>query len=83
MNHEQTKIVRIEIDGRIRRQITLSQPATLAEIWNLPQILELGPHRMARLGADGVAYVSVNSASYEAWLLAAKLADDLPVYEKW
>ncbi len=73
MNHDQTKIVRIEIDGCIRRQITLSQPVTLAEVWRLPQIVDLGPHRMARLGADGVAYVSVNSASYETWLLAAEL----------
>ena len=73
MGHDQTKTVRIEIDGRVRRQITLPQPATLAEVWRLPEIAKLGPHRMARLGQDGVVYVSVDSASYEAWRLATKL----------
>ena len=73
MNHDQTKIVRIEIDGRIRFQFMLDHPATLAEVWRLPQVSQFGPQRMARLGADGVAYVSIDSASYEAWRLTTEL----------
>ncbi len=67
MNHLQTKTVRIEAGGRIRRQLTLSRSATLSEVWHLPEVASLGPHRMARLGQDGVAYVSIDSTSFEAW----------------
>ena len=67
MNHLQTKTVRIEVEGRISRQLTLSEPLTLSEVWYLPEVASLGPHRMAGLGQDGVAYASIDSTSFEAW----------------
>ena len=73
MNNYETKTVRVEVNGRVRHQFTLDQPVTLAEVWRLPQITPFGPHRMARLGVDGVAYVSIDSVSYEAWRLATEL----------
>ena len=67
MDSSKTKTVRITVDGRIMRQMTLSSPVTLAEVWHLPEVVQLGPYRMAKLGPDGVAYVSTDSASFELW----------------
>lgn len=73
MRHDQTKTVRIKVSGRDMCEIILDQPATLAEVWRLPQLVGLGPSRMARLGPDGVVYVSVNWESYKAWKLLTEL----------
>ena len=73
MTIEQTKTVRITVGDKIVRQMTLRHPATLAEVWRLPAVVNLGPNRRARLGQDGVAYVSVDSASFESWRLMARV----------
>lgn len=67
MNIDQTTTVRISIGGKIVNQLTLDKPATLAEVWKLPEIIKLGPYRMARLGQDGIAYVSAEPALLKAW----------------
>ena len=67
MDHDKTKTVRIEVSGKIVRQITLAQPATLSEIWHLPEVAAFGPSRMAHLRQDGVAYILVHLESYKAW----------------
>ncbi len=67
MDSNQTKIVRIEVDGKIMRQMTLQQPVTLAEAWKLPEVVALGPARSARLGPDGIVYVRIDLKSFKAW----------------
>ena len=67
MDHDKTKTIRIEVAGKIVRQIALTQPLTLSEAWHLPQVAGLGPSRMAQLRQDGVAYISVHLESYKAW----------------
>lgn len=59
-----TSKIRIVVDGRICRQYQIAQPMTLSEIWHDPRLRALGPSRLAKLGADGVAYVSIAHTSY-------------------
>ncbi len=63
-----TNRISIVIDGREKRRYTVADPMTISEVWHDARIRKLGPSRMARLGADGVAYVSITKSGYAASL---------------